>query len=357
MRVLMLTRYGALGASSRLRSMQYVPALQSEGIDATVCPLLNDNYVRDLYAGKVSVRDVARGYVGRLRHVRDLSEFDAVWVEKEAWPWLPDWLERPLLGGCNRLVVDYDDALFHRYDSHRSSLVRAMLGRKISAIMRRADLVTVGNDYLAAHAKAAGAGHVEWVPTVVDLERYPRVTREREAGPPIIGWIGSPSTAGYLREVSTAFAPMHAAGKIRCIAIGARPEQVANTPFEPVEWREETEVSQLQDLDIGIMPLPDAPWERGKCGYKLIQYMACGVPVLASPVGVNEVIVKPGKNGFLATTPEEWREGVGRLVGDPALRMAMGDAGRSQVEDIYSLQAQAPRLARLLRGIQRQESI
>ena len=357
MRLLMLTRYGALGASSRLRTMQYVPALQSAGIDAEVSHLLDDRYVRDLYAGTVSIPRVARSYARRLWRVRSMDRFDAVWLEKEVWPWLPDWLELPLLGRSTKLIVDYDDAVFHRYDEHRSPLVRGLLGRKIDAVMRRADLVTTGNEYLAARARTVGARRVEWLPTVVNLQRYPATAPVREDSAVVVGWIGSPSTANYLRDIASALAPLQAAGLIRCVAIGARPDQVAGTPFQALEWREDTEVAQLQRFDIGIMPLPDEPWERGKCGYKLIQYMACGLPVVASPVGVNTDIVEPGANGFLASSPEQWVEAIRALVLDIGLRRRMGDEGRRRVEQTYCVQAQAGRLVGMLNSVIKSEGV
>ena len=347
----MLPRYDALGASSRLRMLQYLPALQSAGIDVEVAPLLDDAYVSDLYAGRVSITRVARSYWQRLRRSQSLDQFDIVWMEKEAWPWLPHWLELPLLGGSTRLVVDYDDAVFHRYDAHRSPLLRGLLGRKIDAVMRRANLVTVGNDYLAERARSAGAARIEWLPTVVDLQRYPAAASVHDNGAVVVGWIGSPSTADYLGHVANALAPMQEEGLIRCVAIGARPDQVAGTPFEAVGWQEDTEVQQLQLFDIGIMPLPDEPWERGKCGYKLIQYMACGLPVVASPVGVNKDIVEPGKNGFLASSPGEWAEAISTLAMDASLRRRMGDGGRRRVEQTYCLQAQAGRLVDMLSGV------
>jgi glycosyltransferase involved in cell wall biosynthesis len=347
----MLPRYAELGASSRLRMMQYVPALQAAGVRVEVSPLLDNGYVRGMYAGSVSVTGVARSYWQRLRRTWALDPVDVVWLEKEAWPWIPEWLEVPLLGRTTKLVVDYDDAIFHRYDAHHSSLVRGLLGNKIDAIMRRANLVTAGNDYLAQRARSAGSGRVEWLPTVVDLQRYPLRVPEREDAVATVGWIGSPSTADYLRDVAKPLAPMQAAGMIRCVAIGARPDQLEGTPFEVREWREDNEVEQLQGLDIGIMPLPDAQWERGKCGYKLIQYMACGLPVVASPVGANMDIVEGGKNGFLASSDGQWTEAIGALAANAGLRRSMGEEGRRRVEQTYCVQAQANRLVDMLNSV------
>lgn len=350
MRLLMLPRYDATGASSRLRMLQYVPALERSGLEVTAAPLLDDGYVADLYAGNVSARKVLRAYGRRLRRLRDARRFDVLWVEKELLPWLPHWLEQLPVPGAVPVVVDYDDAVFHRYDQHRSGIVRGVLGGKIDAVMRQAAMVTAGNDYLAQRARVAGCRQVEWLPTVIDLERYPPQSNTAKADV-MIGWIGSPATANYLRPLAPALEALARRHPLRCVAVGARPDQVEGTPFEALPWSEEGEVASLRAFDIGIMPLPDAPWERGKCGYKLIQYMACGLPVVASPVGVNATLVQPGVNGELVTSTEQWIEALGSLIVDPALRGRLGAAGRQQVEQVYSLQAQAPRLVAMLQDV------
>jgi glycosyltransferase involved in cell wall biosynthesis len=346
----MLPRYGQLGASSRLRSLQFIPSLEAAGISVDVSSLLSDVYVKDVYAGKHSVVSTMRAYMARYRRLLSVKKYDVVWVEKEALPWIPAWLELLALPGSTRLVVDYDDALFHRYDAHRSIVVRLALGGKIDAVMRRANLVTAGNEYLATRARYAGARHIEWLPTVVDLERYPLPECRQPSDEVVVGWIGSPSTAKYLDLVAPVLADLTKKYRLRCIAIGAREDQVANTPFHAVPWTEQSELADLCALDIGIMPLVDDLWERGKCGYKLIQYMACALPVVASPVGVNSHIVDVGENGFLASSLPEWAEAIERLIGDASLRRDFGAAGRRKVEAVYSLQAQAPRLIGFIRN-------
>ncbi|MDR7135854.1 glycosyltransferase involved in cell wall biosynthesis [Lysobacter niastensis] len=352
MRMLMLPRYDELGASSRLRLLQYIPALQIAGIEVKAAPLLDDRYVRALYAGRISASSVLDGYWQRLKSLLQVGRYDVVWLEKELWPWLPSLCETAPLPRDVAVVADYDDAVFHRYDEHPNAFVRQVLGRKVDRVMRRADLVTAGNAYLAERADAAGARRIERLPTVVDLQRYPRSEKTREStGPVVIGWIGSPSTAGYLKAITPALQALALRQPIRCVAIGARADQLEGTPFEAWTWREQDEVAMLQQFDIGAMPLPDASWERGKCGYKLIQYMACSLPVVASPVGVNREIVTQGINGLLASTTAEWVDALELLIADASLRRAMGAAGRRAVEDTYSLQAQAPRLVSLLREL------
>jgi glycosyltransferase involved in cell wall biosynthesis len=349
MRILALPRYGRLGASSRLRTFQYLPWLRRAGIDVQVQCLFEDEYVRSIYINKIAWRSIIFGYLKRVSALLASRSFDAVFVEKEALPWISSAIELGLLPRRVRLVLDYDDAVFHRYDNHRLPMVRRLLGGKLDELMRRADLVTVGNDYLGSRATAAGSVRVERLPTVIDLDRYVlSQTISKDEREIVVGWIGSPSTAGYLRQISGVMSDLSRRYRIQCVAIGSRPDQLIGTPFVSAPWHEDTEVASIRGFDIGIMPLPDAPWERGKCGYKLIQYMACGLPVVASRVGANHDIVNSGENGFLAEGDGEWTGAIERLILDTSLRARMGAAGRRRVEDEFCLQVQGPRLAHLL---------
>lgn len=351
-RVLFLSRYARLGSSSRLRLYQYLPSLQDAGIEATLAPLFGDDYVRGLYGGKVAKLSVLKAYVVRLGFMLRAGRFDAVWVEKEMLPWVPAWLELGLFPAKVPLIVDYDDAVFHRYDQHRLSLVRGLLGRKIDRVMRRADLVVAGNEYLANRARNAGATRVEILPTVVDMARYGvTISGNGVQALPTIGWIGSPATAHFLQLIAPALHEIVARKLARVVAVGANADQLDDLPVGALPWTEATEVADIQGFDIGIMPLPDAPFERGKCGYKLIQYMACGKPVVASPVGVNSTIVRDGVDGFLASTHLEWVSALTRLIADPELRQRMGLEGRRRIENEFSLQQAAPRLIKLIESV------
>ena len=348
----MLPRYGRLGASSRLRMMQYLLWLESAGIEMTVEPLFSDAYVSGLQRNSRKLGDVAQAYAGRVKALLGSRSFDLVWVEKEVLPWLPAWVEQALLPGRVPFVLDYDDAVFHYYDLHRNPLVKRLLGGKHRALMRGAALVVAGNQYLADFAWRAGARRVEVVPTVIDLYRYPAERRrlaKLDAEPPCVGWIGQRATASFLAPYKPLFERMSAAGQARFAAIGIDAQSLG-LPMDSIAWSEQTEVASIASFDIGIMPLVDEPFERGKCGYKLIQYMACGLPVVASPVGVNRQIVEHGVNGFLADTPEEWEYALQTLVADVGLRQRMGRAGRLKVEQQYCIQATGPRMAALLRG-------
>ena len=350
LRVLFLSRYGRLGASSRLRFYQYRAYLELQGFEVTIAPLFGDDYVAGLYARNVPITSILRSYVARLGSIMQTKRFNAVWVEKEILPWLPAWVELGLFPASVSMIVDYDDAAFHRYDQHRLSAVRFLLGNKIDAVMRQADLVTVGNDYLGARARQAGAQRVEFLPTAVDVTRYAVASSARE-GPVTIGWIGSPATAHYLRLLRPVLQDIVGSRGARVVAVGANVEQLKGLPIEGRPWSEQSEVAEIQRFDIGIMPLSDEPFERGKCGYKLIQYMACGKPVVASPVGANKVIVRDGVEGFLPADHSQWSDVLGKLCDDSSLRARLGTAGRNRVVGEYSLQVTAPRLETLLRSV------
>ncbi len=339
MKVLLLSRYGPLGASSRLRFLQYLPYFRSQGLEVKVQPLLSDTYLQALYGGGSRWREVLKGYIARVWALLGARHYDVVIIEKELFPFLPAFAERFLRLLRVPYVVDYDDALFHRYDCHANPWVRRLLGRKIDAVMHLASCVVAGNEYLASRARQAGASQVEVIPTVVDAGRYQPVQKP-ETDELIVGWIGTPQTSRYLVPLLPVFESLRQKVPVRFVAVGANQSDFDGSAVEAWPWSEDSEVKSLQQFDIGIMPLEDSPWERGKCGYKLIQYMATGVPVVASPVGVNVDIVSNSQCGLLATTTDEWETALGRLLSDRKVRQDYGKAGRQAVERTYSLDAQ-----------------
>lgn len=351
-KVLFLTRYGYLGASSRLRSHQFLPQFESAGISCVVSSLFDDAMLQHKYSDdNYRLTAVLTAYYKRVWALMRRHRFDLVWIEKEALPYLAVWFEKMLLRGVP-YCMDFDDAIFHNYDQHPATWVRRLLGHKIDRLMAGAVLVVTGNEYLADRARQSGAPWVEVVPTVIDLERY--MPSSQDVLPKkqcIIGWIGSPSTTKYLQLLAAPLAQLSDRFSLRLRVIGGGDVRLPGVEIENLTWSESTEVSLLQGCDIGIMPLYDSPWERGKCGYKLIQYMACGLPVVASSVGVNREIVRNGENGYLADTEEAWVDVLGKLVGDAGLRLQMGAAGRKMVEERYCVQRVALRLIKLLQQV------
>ena len=349
-KVLALTKYGCKGASSRMRFIQYSQYLSQQGLDVTLRPLISDEMLRQRYdEGGYKVRQLIGAYAVRCLNLFRARKFDLIWVEKEALQWWPLWLEQLLLGRVP-FVLDYDDAVFHSYDQHPSTWVRRFYGHRLDRLMAKAKAVVVGNEYLAGRARAAGSSRIEVIPTVIDLERYPigsqRVASNRL---PRVVWIGSPATQHYLEQLRQPLLELSRRQPFVFRVIGGDLDGLPEGLVEPVAWELSTEVQNIASADVGVMPLLDTPWERGKCGYKLIQFMACGLPVVASPVGVNTEIVEPGENGFLASSEEEWISCLEALLVDISTCCRMGAAGRKRVEEHFSLQTQAPRMAQVLR--------
>jgi len=323
--------------------------MKAHGIDVDVAPLLEDDYLEKLYAGRrKDLREILCAYIRRLGLLIKSNSFDLLWVEKEILPWFPAWAEAILDHLGIPYIVDYDDAIFHRYDMHPKAIIRSLLGTKINTVMSRAALVIVGNKYLADRARKAGARRVEYLPTVIDLDRYRTETHSKSLDYKI-GWIGSPTTAKYLYPMHPTFVEVCRDSGTRLVLVGSGQVDLVDVPTETRPWSEYTEVADIQSFDVGIAPMTDEPWSRGKCGYKLIQYMACARPVVASPVGVAPKIIENGISGFLATTTKEWVNAICVLRRNYKLAERMGKAGRIKVERQYCMQVTAPLLVSLMR--------
>lgn len=342
-----------------MRFLQYFPTLKESGVEICWSPLLRDDYLMRLYAGKSkNFLQIILYYIARFFVLLGAKKFDFVWIEKELFPGCPAWAERCLsLFGVN-YIVDYDDAVFHNYGLG-ANFWRRLLRKKIAIVMRCAAIVVCGNDYIKRYAVAAGARRIEIIPTVIDLTRYSvrssysnPPTTERE--PIIIGWIGSPSTTSYLNIITPALCELSKRYAIRLCLMGAKISEIKFSGNELFQvdyraWSEVDEVSCIKEFDVGVMPLTDTPWAHGKCGYKLIQYMACGVPCIASPIGANKEIIIDNLNGYWADNLQQWVESFSSLIDDTEKKHAFGMAGRQHVEANYSLQVTAPYLISLFK--------
>lgn len=349
MRILCLTRYDKIGASSRLRFYQYFPYIEFNDIKVFYQPLISDSMLTHKYVyGYYRKTSVIYSYIKRIFIILfQAKNFDAFWIEKEALPWIPSWIEIWLLSR-KPYILDFDDAVFHNYDFHSNSLVRFFYGHRIDNLMRDARLVIAGNSYLANRAIRARANWIEIIPTVIDLARYKVKNVESVSDKPIIVWIGSPSTTQYLQKLSHPLKLLAEKKDFTLRIIGAGLIDMPGVCVEYLDWSIDNEADLIAMCDIGIMPLNDGAWEKGKCAYKLIQYMACGLPTVASPVGANLEVVVDGATGFFASKESDWLEKFELLLSDKMLRSRLGLAGRARVEENYCLQQTAPKLTTLL---------
>ena len=322
-RLLVLTRDRA-NASFRQRIEPYIQPLYERGIAAEVAELATSAWSR-----RRQWR-AAREFGGVLLHRKTLTAWDA-WA----------------LGPSPRLIYDFDDAVM--YQARAPGQPDPTRLRRFERTAARAHLVIAGSPYLARYASAVGAKRVEVVPTGLDVARFAPRTDSPSPGPVRLVWIGSTSTLKQLDAFRATFEALGCAMPalaLRIIADAAL--EVAALRVENVPWSLEAEGRLLAESDIGIAPLPDTPYTRGKCGFKVLQYMAAGLPVIASPVGVNADYVRHEATGLWAKTAEEWVEAVRRLAGDAPLRQRMGCAGRRRVEAEFDFAVLAPKVVGLV---------
>lgn len=348
-RIIFFTKYAKNAASTRYRVIQYIPFLEALNAKCEVSPLLGEIYLNSRFkSGKIQYLEILKGFLRRIWVLINVKKDDLAVIYCELFPYFPAVLEKYLQirGVC--YVVDFDDAIFHIYDQHRCWITRFILGNKMRSVIAGASQVIAGNYYLAQYAKIINQ-HVHIIPTVVDINLYQeKKYTDSDEDKFTVGWIGSPSTAGYLNAVAGILKEFSRNYDVRIIFIGSGPIGMPNLKLDIREWSEDTVIENLLDFDVGIMPLPDTPWARGKCGFKLIQYMACCLPVIASAVGTNNEIVDNNKNGFLVKSDKEWYQALVALYDDKNLRKRMGSAGLSKVIRQYSMQSTASDFAKIL---------
>ena len=353
MKLIYFTRHEWRGASSRYRSLQYFDHLRSDGFEIEHVPFFSDAYLEKRAQSRKPVVEVLQSYLKRIvATIGKPGSANAIVVEKEMFPFLPALTDRWVKRRRVPVIYDYDDAIWHAYERRRLGPFGAVFGKKIARIVAQADHVVVGNQYLEDQVRAWGAQRVTQIPTTVLASRYQGQGLVADKTVEIV-WIGSQSTGQYLLPYFPVLAQLYAETGAKLRAIGLS-RALINGPvpdwltLEP--WCSQTQIEQIASARIGIMPVPDEPFERGKCGFKLVQYMGAGLPVVASPVGANSTIIRHESTGFLAKTPQDWHRHLTTLIRDPELAAAMGNRGRHRYLGRYSTEAAAPRWSALLRA-------
>jgi glycosyltransferase involved in cell wall biosynthesis len=359
MRILALVPYPHEKApGQRFRMEQWAPRLRRLGAEVVFEPFRCEELHRLLSGAGDTRRKVlltSRALARRAGVLKRAEGYELVYVYNEAAMVGPALIESYLRAKGVPLVFDFDDAIFLR-GKHPGALNRYLrllkFPGKTKTICRLASHVIAGNRYLADYAADFNT-RVTVVPTTIDTERYVPRRAAPGAGPPVIGWSGSYSTLQHLDTVRPMLQRLARTERFRLRVIGAPSYRLDGVEVEAIPWNAETEIADLSAIDIGIMPLPENDWTRGKCGLKALQYMALGRPAVCSPVGVNPSIIRDGENGLLAATEAEWVDKLTRLLRSPALRRRLGDAGRETVEAEYSASTHAPRVHRLFEAVVR----
>lgn len=313
------------GPSTRYRVLQYLPYFKKEGWEA-----------------EVSV--FPKGLRERKKLYSSLQRFDLVFLQKR----LLSFFHLSLLRRqSKRLVFDFDDAILFR-DSPKGEFNSRIRKGRFVRMIKNADEIIAGNDYLKQQAICFNP-HVSIIPTPVDMGRYRPKRYISEGSTLTLGWIGSSSTLFYLERLKPVLDRLYRRyPHIHLKIVADRFFDSDCIPILKKRWREEEEIDDLHSFDIGLMPLTDDPWSRGKCGFKLLQCMAVGVPVVSSPVGVNREIVEHGVNGFLAAGDDQWIEQLSLLIENAHLRKKMGEEAIHKVRREYALEVWAPKLLEIL---------
>lgn len=328
----------------RYRCEQYFPYLQKAGFECVYSPILaTAKEDKDFYSAGNYLRKLGlflKGAWRRLKDVRRAKEFDIVFIYREAFMTGTIVFEKMLKRSGVKIVYDFDDAIWN-HDVSQANKALGWLKRpeKTNDIIALADLVIVGNQYLATHAARFNA-HAVVIPSTIDLNYY-QVPEKKKAKAVIIGWSGSLTTIEHFKPIIPVLKKVKEkyGERVAFRVFGMSDYTQEELNIKGIGWTPQNEVEQIAAFDIGIMPLPDNQWTRGKCGMKGLQYMALEVPAVMSAVGVNKDIVQDGINGFLATTDAEWIEKLSLLIESTALRESLGKAGRKTIEEKFSCQA------------------
>jgi glycosyltransferase involved in cell wall biosynthesis len=332
--------------SQRFRVELFLPVLQQVGLKFSIHPFLDKRTWKGLYQNGgflLKLFGILKGFVKRwtLLFVK-IPYSDYVFIHREAAPLGPpifEWIIAKLYR--KKIIYDFDDAIWIPNTSSANYFSRWFKAPwKVKYICRWSYKIVVGNDYLSEYASQFNRNVIK-IPTCVDAEKFQNKNKENKRQRLNIGWTGSHSTLKYLDEIVPLIRELQKYLDFNFIVIADQAPSFTLKNLEFVPWKASTEGEDLSRLDIGIMPLVADAWSEGKCGFKLIQYFACNIPAIASPVGVNKTIIDEGVNGFLCSSAEEWRTCLQKLLADESLRESMGTAGRRKVEKFFSIVSQS----------------
>lgn len=330
--------------SQRFRFEQFFPFLKRESFEYTVDCFYDKQTFNKLYqkGGKfILALRLIFCFLRRCVHMFTIGRYDVVLIQRSAAPFGPpvfEWIIRFIWR--KQIIYDFDDSIWRQPEGRSSFAIRLIKAHfKVPLICKWAHVVVVGNKYLAAYAKQFNK-NVVIIPTVVDTESRFVPNGTDTAGlnsPMVIGWTGSHTTLPYLEALEPVFEELAKTNRFTLMVMANRPPNFKKQSFHFVPWSEEAEVAELRKIDIGIMPLPNDEWTKGKCGFKAIQYMALEKPAVASAVGINSEIIDNGVNGYLCANHEQWLAALAHLINNPSIVREQGKAAREKIIKYYSL--------------------
>jgi glycosyltransferase involved in cell wall biosynthesis len=329
--------------SQRFRFEQYIPFLTEQGYSIEVHPFYDYTTWQTLYSeGKVLKKSwgVFFSFLKRFGLLFRIHKADYIFIHREiahVGPPVFEWFLVKILR--RRYIYDFDDAIWlPNYSEANARFHWIKAYWKVNYCMKWAYRITAGNDYLADYARRFNK-NVYVIPTTIDTEGHHNLECDHSAEPVTIGWTGTHTTMRYLEFLIPILQELEENHTFRFLIISNEKPDFKLKSLEYLKWSKETEIEDLSQIQIGVMPLEHDIWSEGKCGFKGLQYMSLGMATVMSPVGVNNTIIRDGVNGFLCDTPEEWKASIKMLLEDSALRRRLGSEGRKTVIDLYSVKA------------------
>tara|TARA_B110000438_G_scaffold273938_1_gene293735 strand:+ start:12 stop:1079 length:1068 start_codon:yes stop_codon:yes gene_type:complete len=345
MKIISLTKYSYKGASSRYRFYNFKYLFKKKNISYVVKPLLNNNYLEDLYLNKKkNIFNIFFCYVSRIFILFTLGQYNKIIIEKELLPYIPliEYFFFKIYK--SKIYLDYDDYVFDNY-KFKFSITRKLFKNKFKFILTNSKGVIVGNNFLKKYVIQYNK-NVKVIPTLVNINNYKNIYLQKNKIISIV-WIGTPTTIKYLEDLIPALISLRKNLNFNLIIVGGKLKN--NLSFvKYLDWSEETEVKILRSCHIGIMPLDNSTWSKGKCGLKILQYMAASLPVVVSATGANKDIVSHDFDGFLANDHKQWIEYLTELINNDLLREKLGYNGYKKVINYYSYENNFPKLLSFL---------
>ncbi len=354
--IIFFTKHSWAGPSSRYRIFQYQKFYSDAGFIITNKPLFPNSYVATFYEkGHKPLFTVLLSYLKRFWQLTFMKKYDIVYVQYELFPFLPFFFEWIFLRNKKNLVLDYDDAVFHNYDKSPNKIIKKILGSKIFKLVKRAECVITGSPYLTKILSTYTNKVIE-IPTSISFQKYNNANAIVDSNVQdvfIIGWIGSKTTSVNLLPLKQCFIQLQKQYNIQLALIGFDHLLVGELDginYMLYDWSADTEVKLLSSFHVGIMPLTPDVFNNGKCGFKLIQYMACGLPTISTPLEANKKINRSGNN-LHAVTVEEWYNRFVKMMSNRSFYKKVGDENKRIAQELYSIEANHLKYISIFNGL------
>lgn len=341
----------AMAPSQRFRFEQQLDFLETENISYTFFPFLSEEAFEVLYKPKkhlTKIHFILMGFLKRIFLMFRLKKYDYVFIHREASPIGPPIFEFIIAKVLKKKIIyDFDDAIWLSNTSSANKIVAGIKWhQKVNSICKWAYKVSCGNEYLANYAKQFNS-NVEIIPTTVDTEKVHNKTKNQDTKELVLGWTGTHSTIKYLYGLEVLLAERQEKYEFQFIVISNKEPEFKTLKYKYIAWQKDTEIEDLLEMNIGIMPLKTDKWSQGKCGFKAIQYMSLGIPAIVSNVGVNNKIVDDKVNGFVCSSEKEWKDAFEQLFSNTKLRKGFGKKAQVKIEENYSTKSQQKNYLRL----------